>query len=261
LDKCLNYSFIMYRLHMIIDFIFEIASPIVSAFIAGYFLDALKKPFPVTRIDYWVRKNFKKSKINGQNLEVFLKIELDTNDQDYLEKPSLEQLSKLIQKINLNGIGIEYMGKKDEEQINGNINIGEHKGKFEITSKTEDSDDPGPTIETPESYVTVKILFDHWNYRHVDRLINDSKTVIDHFILLMKDTYKFSMNGLSVTFKTNKQPLILSYLSKVSKNTSSYNIDLEKNLHASFSGNMSRFVNVNTTQDIQKVIEAMVWYV
>jgi len=246
---------------MIIDFIFEIASPIVSAFIAGYFLDALKKPFPVTRIDYWVRKNFKKSKINGQNLEVFLKIELDTNDQDYLEKPSLEQLSKLIQKINLNGIGIEYMGKKDEEQINGNINIGEHKGKFEITSKTEDSDDPGPTIETPESYVTVKILFDHWNYRHVDRLINDSKTVIDHFILLMKDTYKFSMNGLSVTFKTNKQPLILSYLSKVSKNTSSYNIDLEKNLHASFSGNMSRFVNVNTTQDIQKVIEAMVWYV
>ena len=37
----------------------ELIISIMASLIVGYFLDALKKPYPVTHIDYWFRKNFK----------------------------------------------------------------------------------------------------------------------------------------------------------------------------------------------------------
>jgi hypothetical protein len=222
-------------------------------------LDAFKKPYPVTNTDHWVRKHFKKSKINGKSLEIYEKIKLEADEEDRLEKPSLEELQKLIRRIELNGIKTEIMGTMNQEQINGTLEVGRDKGKYTITCTTQDSDDEEQMYETHRVDIMICVKFNEWAYKKVRRLIQDSMTFINKIILDMKDSYKLSTDDLSVVFSTKKQPVILSYLSKVSKNKESFAIDLENNLHAYFNDNISRFVNVNTSQDIKEVMDAMVW--
>lgn len=248
---------------VLVELVIPLLISIVVSFTVGYLLDSFKKPYPVNRIDYWIRKHFRKSKINGKSLEIFEQIELEENEEGKYEAPSLMELKTLIKKIKMNGIEIkDLMEPKNDKQIIGRIKVENSEGKFTISCTTKDTYNEEEYIDQNlPANVMIKLSFDEWTYKKAERLIEDSMHFIDTFIIKMKDSYKISENGLSVTFNTRHPPLIISYLMRASKNKNTFDIDLENNLHAYFTDNKSSFVNVNSRKDIDDIMEAIVWYV
>lgn len=162
----------------------------------------------------------------------------------------------------MNGIEIELMGTKNDTLLYGTIKVENSAGKFTISCTTEDTYDEEEQIDQDlPANVMIKLSFDNWVYKKAERIIQDSMNFIKAFIMNMKDLYKISENGLSVAFNTKHPPLIISYLTRASKNKNTFSIDLENNLHAYFTDDKSSFVNVKSRKDIDDIMEAIVWYV
>ncbi len=230
-------------------------------------VEALKRPYPVTSLDHYIRIHFKKGKIKGSNLKYRTKFEIkDESIQGILSYLRGDvKKGEFYDLINagMNGILIKDLSLQSNSVI-GTIIIKDINAKLELTASKQDPDFEPEYIEENNINLEFSVTVGQWGYKHIKGLLYDT-SVYQHYISdYLHKRYNFQQYKTVVEFETHKEPLILNYMNKINKADNlngNITLRLGNDLDARFFDSHCEFVGVKTESDFEEILDVISWYV
>ena len=252
-----------------------IVATFVVTLVVTILADAIKKPYPITRLDHYMKVKLRSSAIRGENLVYFRRVTTDCESTkemfNFLKKDSRKgdfselknELSKIFDSTDLvpkeNKVSLKIMAdlhQKYKEKQNV-------WGKFEIQIIEEEKDYPMDSEEGVSVEVTV--TFNEWNYTNVKDHLHDASIIVDNIILLIGKEYRCKNAAPVVKFQTKKEPVVLAYINEINRDGPKLNDTLSitagENLSIYFSDKNCKVIGAYSSSDFAKIAEAMSWYV
>ena len=252
-----------------------IVATFVVTLVVTILADAIKKPYPITRLDHYMKVKLRSSAIRGENLVYFRRVTTDCESTkemfNFLKKDSRKgdfselknELSKIFDSTDLvpkeNKVSLKIMAdlhQKYKEKQNV-------WGKFEIQIIEEEKDYPMDSEEGVSVEVTV--TFNEWNYTNVKDHLHDASIIVDNIILLIGKEYRCKNAAPVVKFQTKKEPVVLAYINEINRDGPKLNDTLSitagENLSIYFSDKNCEVIGAYSSSDFAKIAEAMSWYV
>ena len=247
----------------LVDIVVSIVASIASGVVITLFVEAFRKPYPINRLDYYIRGHFKKGNIKGRKLVYQTDIEVDCEDEgdvlNYLRGDLKYGEFKNLIDVHLNGINIGDLSF-DGRSITGRMNTGENTGELKLLVYKDDKD-YDPTLVEDKVKLKFSAAFNNWRYKEVWDLLHDIKTYKEEVLKYLGMNYHYSEYNSVVDFETNREPLVLNYLNKASKLNNNINIKLDNDVYIKFIGKHCEFIGVKTTSDFREILKAIIWYV
>ncbi len=252
-----------------------IVATFVVTLVVTILADAIKKPYPITRLDHYMKVKLRSSAIRGENLVYFRRVTTDCESTkemfNFLKKDSRKgdfselknELSKIFDSTDLvpkeNKVSLKIMAdlhQKYKEKQNV-------WGKFEIQIIEEEKDYPMDSEEGVSVEITV--TFNEWNYTNVKDHLHDASIIVDNIILLIGKEYRCKNAAPVVKFQTKKEPVVLAYINEINRDGPKLNDTLSitagENLSIYFSDKNCEVIGAYSSSDFAKIAEAMSWYV
>lgn len=243
---------------------------LVLGILLGFFIDALKIQYPRNRFDHYIRKHLRKRSIKGEDFVYESSVEFDGIPSDDLE--SLFKLKEqnpyldILEKIKLNEIAISDCSRVGND-IRCHVSFGDKYGSvilnFNSNGDTGIEELNDVVSGKPKSYLSITVNLTEWKFKILKRLLTDSRALMDEILSTMKNSkMPYTSRRDSLTFKTGKTPLLLSYLSRASKQTGNISLPLTGDSKVYFFSGRCKFTNLKgTTADQNDIVEAVIWYV
>lgn len=234
--------------------------------------DAYKQPYPINRLDHFMKLHIKSSAIKGESLVYFRKVTSDCESGremlDYFNQNKKNgNFTELKNEISKN------LGVTDVEKIQDKVTLkivadlypkdkvgSKSLGKFEvqiIDEKTEDLDE-GVSVE-------FTITFNEWDYRNAKDHLHDASEIVGNIIQMMGKEYSCESAPPVVKFETNTKPVILGYINEMNKDGEETNkrvsIRAGKSLILNFNDKSCQVIGAYSSSDFDKIVQAMTWYV
>jgi hypothetical protein len=253
-------------------YLFTVIITFVVTLSVTVFYDAYKKPYPINRLDHFIKMYMKKSALKGENLVYFRKVTTDCESEremlDYFNQNKKNGNFTELQKEISKNLGVTNVNKI-QDKVTLKIVADLHKkdkvgskilGKIEvqiIDEKIEDLDE-GVSVE-------FTITFNEWDYKNVKDHLHDASEIVGNVIQLIGKKYNCESAPPVVKFETNTEPAILGYINEMNKdgkeNNKTVSINAGKNLIFNFNDNSCQVIGAYSSSDFDKIVQAMTWYV
>ena len=235
----------------------------IITYIFTLIINALTREYPMTNLDYWMRKHIKAGKIRGENLVIYRGIELRGFDSlsDFFSRilnSSVNGSAMISNEILKNCTAKISMTNKVGLSVSSLLSAGKVNGIFKIEGSP-DFDQIGEDESFP-LMVTISITIESWKLSAVKDILFDSNTFLSDFLNSVKDEMGVSLADTpnTLSFKLKKTPAGIGYLSRANISYIHSDIDGTK---FSLTKDHCSFEGVKTSTQFNKVIDTMVWFV
>lgn len=259
----------MSLVQVVINYLISSIVTVTITVLATLIIQAYLKPYPLTKLDHFIRVHFRKRKINGQDLVFFKQIDLSstsvTEVLDFIKRDTKSENFHKLKSLGLNGIDIENIYSvetKVDHKIQADLKINKLNGKFELSLvKTELNYSNDYYDDNVKAEISLK--FESWTYKDVSNILHDASALIDKICDMLGEEYEYTKGASVVEFKTGEPPAVLDYINKLSTNKSEnkFSLVLSNNLTIYFLKEECKFVGVNSTADYNLILDAISWYV
>lgn len=245
-----------------VDFFISAAVGAMITYLITAFIGAFVKPYPMSTLDQFVRKHFKSRKIIGEDLKFYREISIDGIN-------SVENLFETISNRHNEGVNFKNEIFKN---ISATITMTRIQGLV-LESIVEFGNINGPfmveglppfvsisnEIEEQKISVTLTLLVKKWKLSDVKDILYDCNIFLDKFVEGLRAIGHSVTNGENtVSFKLNKSPAAINYLSKMNISYLQSDIGGTK---FSMTKNSCSFQGINSSKEFELVINAMVMYI
>ena len=248
----------------LISYVISIIITLTVSVLVTIMVEAFKKPYPVTRLDHFIRIPLKKGKIKGKNLKYSTNFEMGEesiqNVLDHLKSDGRNGEFYDLVNLNMNGVCIKNLNAVNNGFV-GTIRVGDIEGRLEIVVYKQDSDFSPDENEDREVYLEFSVSYEDWKYKQVKDILYDTSLYKDHISKLLSKKYNLQANRTVVEFEIKEEPIILSYLNKNANLNNSIKIKLNNYVYAMFYEKRCKIIGVNTSSDISDILYAISWYV
>jgi hypothetical protein len=237
----------------------------------GYFVEALRAPYPVNRFEYFIRMHIKKGKINGKNFKYLRHFEIDKENSDIKDimeilgcKDGTCKPEKFFSKIDFSrSIKFRLMSLEETNILKVDMSYADKPAELKISFVGNMSKEDGD-VDTDLVECNMEFSIEKWSFKDVKDLLIDSRAMFDKILhLLTEDDLHLEYVRSQVTFETKRTPIILSYLEKMgtSKDLEFTWPGREKDMQIYFYDNKCKFINPTSSDDYNDIIKTLVWYV